>query len=323
MAWYWIVLICVAGVAVLYLLLCYLIARRVLKAATTPVAHTLQEARTLQGEKEKMDFSEYDNVWRKESFILTGVQGKISGEIVYNTPTTPAKVAVVCHGHTWNRINSLKYAKVFYNKGYSLVLYDHAYFGLSQGTHTTLGDKEKFDLSTVLDFVRQKFGKDAVVCLHGESMGAATVLLELSVRNDVSFVVADCGFSDTMKYYRELSPQLTHLPAFPIVDMANAMSKRRYGYDFSKVKPIDAVRQSNVPICFIHGGEDKFISPHHSQWMYNASKNPLSELHIVDGAGHACSYNVDNSGYCNIVSRFIDKVEANLSLPKASQNTTK
>ena len=82
MAWYWIVLICVAGAAVLYLLLCYLIARRVLKAATTPVAHTLQEARTLQSEKEKMDFSEYDNVWRKESFILTGVQGKISGEIV-------------------------------------------------------------------------------------------------------------------------------------------------------------------------------------------------------------------------------------------------
>lgn len=229
MEWYWIVLIAVGGVALFYLLVSFVIAKKVLQMATTPVAHTLDEARAYQSEKEGVSYDDYDHVWKKEKFSVAGVHGKIVGEIVYNGEGASAKrpkVAVICHGHTWNRLNSLKYANIFYAKGYNLVLYDHAYFGESEGQFTTLGLYEKQDLNAVLNLVREKFGKNAIVGLHGESMGAATVLLELGVRNDVDFVVADCPFSYTMSYYRELCTHLTHLPSFPIVDMANAMSKR-------------------------------------------------------------------------------------------------
>ncbi len=313
MDWYWIVLIVLGSLALVYLFLCIIIAKSVLKQAVTPVAHTLDEARECQQEVEHISFSDYDNVWNKEKFSIKGVQGNIVGEIVYNNKSVkqPPKVAVICHGHTWNRLNSIKYANIFYNKGYNLVLYDHAYFGESEGKFTTLGKNEKDDLNTVLTFVRSKFGEDAFVGLHGESMGAATVLLELGVRSDIDFVVADCPFSDTMKYYRELLHSLTHLPSFPIVDMANAMSKRKYDYDFTKVSPIEAVKNSETPICFIHGGNDDFIYPSHSEKMFAVCKNQLSELHIVDGAGHARSHVVDNQAYWKIVGSFIDKVEKN------------
>ncbi len=312
MAWYWIVLIAVGAVAVLYTLLSWIVACQVLKMATTPVAHTLEEARDYQSEHEKMDYSDYDNVWKREEFEVDGHSGKVRGEIVFNPKNDNAeikKVAIVCHGHTWNRINSYKYARIFYDLGYSLVLYDHAYFGLSDGTYTTLGYYESRDLNTVCDMVRDRFGKDAIVALHGESMGAATVLGVLGLRNDITMVVADCPFSNTMKYYREVCLESTHLPGFPIVDFANAMSKRRYGYDFTKYNPIDSVATSNTPICFIHGKEDKFIYPKHSVDMYRVSKNPLSELHIVEGAAHARSHIVDPSGYRKIVSAFVTKVE--------------
>lgn len=310
MEWYWIVLIVLGGVCVLYTLFCLLVAGKVLKQATTPVAHTLDEARTFQGEKENIDFSDYDNVWKKEAFEVQGVHGKIRGEIVFNdTLSKRPKVAVICHGHTWNRLNSLKYANIFYTKGYNVVMYDHAYFGESEGKFTTLGHYEKQDLSKVLDFVRKNFGENAFIGLHGESMGAATVLLELGVRNDIDFVVADCPFSHTMKYYRELCTKLTHLPSFPIVDMSNAMSKRKFGYNFNKVCPIDAVKHSLVPVCFIHGKADDFIYPSHSVKMFHESKSPLSELHLVEGAGHACSHLVNNEQYRKIVSDFVDKVE--------------
>lgn len=311
MAWYWIVLIVVGALALLYLLLSFFVAKAVLKMAVTPVAHTLDEAREYQQANEHISYADYDNVWRKESFQLNGVQGKIVGEIVYNDSATQKrpKVAVVCHGHTWNRLNSIKYANVFYSKGYNFVLYDHAYFGESDGKYTTLGMNEKDDLNTVLNLVREKFGNLAFVGLHGESMGAATVLLELGERKDVDLVVADCPFSDTMKYYRELLRHLTHLPSFPTVDIANAMAKRKYGYDFTKVIPLRAVQNSDTPICFIHGADDDFIYPSHSKKMFAVCKNPLSELHIVDGAGHARSHLVNNQGYWEIVCNFLDKVE--------------
>lgn len=308
----WVISI-VCCVVLLWLLLCFLIARKVLKMATTPVAHTLDEAREYQGTNEHIDFSDYDNVWKKEQFSVQGVHGKIVGEIIYNGQTSSSKhpkVAVICHGHTWNRLNSLKYANIFYDKGYSVVIYDHAYFGESEGKFTTLGYYESQDLNFVLNLVREKFGENAFVGLHGESMGAATVLLELGLRCDLNFVVADCPFSQTMSYYRELYRHLSHLPSFPVVNMANAMAKRRFGYDFRKVSPIDAVAGSDTPICFIHGKADKFIYPSHSEKMFAVCKNPLSELHLVDGAGHACSYQVNNDDYRKIVGDFLDKVEA-------------
>lgn len=311
MEWYWIVLIVVGGLALLYFVLTIIIAKGTFKMATTPTAYTLDDARAFQSEHEGMDYTDYDSVWRKQPFEVDGVQGKLRGEIIFNA-TKSNKVVVIAHGHTWNRINSLKYANIFYNKGYNVVIYDHAYFGLSDGKYTTVGDKERYDLSSVLYYTRSVFGKDAMVALHGESMGAATVLGVLALRTDIDFVVADCSFSNTMKYYRELCKNLTHLPGFPIVDISNLMAKRKLGYDFTKVNPIDAVRSSNTPICFIHGLADKFIAPHHSKLMYQASTNPLSELHLIEGAGHARSHKQDKARYVSIVNNFIDKVEESL-----------
>ena len=312
MEWYWIALIVVAALAVLYTLLCVFVGDKVLQIACTPVAHTLDEARAYQAEHEGMSFEEYDNVWRKENFEVYGVHGKVRGEFVFNPANDARKtkrVAVICHGHTWNRINSVKYGKIFYDNGYDLVLYDHAYFGLSDGKFTTLGFYESRDLDSVLNLVRIRYGNDAFVVLHGESMGAATVLGVLALRNDVGAVVADCPFSNTMAYYREICLSFTHLPGFPVVDFANMMSKSKYGYDFTKYNPIDAVAACQTPVCFIHGKADKFILPHHSRDMYNVSRNPLSELHLVDGAEHARSYLTDNEGYKTMVTNFLAKVE--------------
>lgn len=311
MEWYWILLIVLASVTLvcgLYVALATVVAKGTLKAATTPPAHTLDEARAFQSEYENIDFADYDSVWRKQTFEVDGTHGKIRGEVIFNdAPTQGVKVAVCCHGHTWNRLTSVKYAQIFYDLGYNVVIYDHAYFGLSDGAFTSLGYFERYDLSAVLDYVRGVFGKDARLVLHGESMGAATVLCELSLRSDISAVVADCSFSNTIKYYRQLCFKKTRLPGFPIVDISNAMSKRKFGYDFAKVNPIQDVKASDVPICFIHGASDRFIRPSHSKDMFEASSNPNSQLHLVPNAGHARSYHADPTGYKQIVTDFLTK----------------
>lgn len=314
MQWYFVVLIVLGALCGVYVVFAYLLGRKLLQLATRPVVHGLDEAREVQAQTEGLSFDEYDNVWRKQPFEIVGVHGKLRGEVIFNPSSEQARrrVAIVCHGHTWNRINSVKYAKIFYDKGYNVVLYDHAYFGLSDGKYTTLGHNECRDLGFVISYAKSLFGEDAIVALHGESMGAATVLGALAVTKDVDMVVADCPFSDTMKYYRELCTQMTHLPSFPIVDFANAVSKRKYGYDFARYKPIDCVRASTIPICFVHGRADDFISCHYSSDMFEVSSNKLSELHLVDGAAHAESYKTSPEKYKNIICDFIDKVEQTL-----------
>lgn len=300
----------VLGVIAIWLALCAVIAARTLKMATKPVAHTLAEMREKQIATEHIDMDIYDSKWSKRSFELDGLHGKLRGEVITNPADNGdrKKVVVICHGHTVNRMNSIKYAIVFYKLGFNVIIYDHSYFGESDGKFCTLGYYERHDLSTVIDFVRQSFGQNCILALHGESMGAVTVLTELGVRSDIDLVVADCPFSNTLGYYSELFTKLTHLPSFPIVEMTGIIAKIKYGYDYAKCNPIDDVKESSVPICFIHGKADDYIYPHHSVDLYNACGNRLSELHLVDGAKHACSHMADSEGYYSIVKSFVDKV---------------
>ncbi len=313
MDWYWIVLIVCSCVTVVYVVFCLLAAKILLKQATTPVALTFDETRARQSQVENYNFNNYDNIWKKQKFELNGVHGKIRGEVVFNEAiTNPAKVVVICHGHTCNRINALKYADIFYANGFNVIIYDHGYFGESDGEFTTLGDYERRDLCTVIDYARDTFGRDAFLGLHGESMGAATVLLSLELRSDVNFAIADCAFSDTMAYYRELCRSNRRLPSFPIVDFANAFSIRKFGYDFRSVSPIQSVANAQTPICFVHGANDSFIFCSHSVKMFDVSKNSLSELHLIENADHAESYHVNPKMYADIMCDFVAKVEAAL-----------
>ncbi len=312
MDWYFILLIVLGCLVVAYTILAYVISRIVLNMATKPRPHTYEEARVHAAELNEFDFSIYDNEWRRKPFSVVGKQGNIVGEFIYSPnhdDKKAHKVVVIAHGHTWNHLNSLKYAKIFYDLGYDVCVYDHAYFGKSDGDFTTLGFYEKYDLSNVVDKVKAEFGNDSFVGLHGESMGAATVLGVLGLRKDIDFVVADCPFSDTMRYYREVCKEVVHLPGFPIVDFANCMAKKRFGYDFKKFRPIEAVEKSETPICFVHGKADRYIFPHNSQDMFNVSKSKLSEIHLIDGAKHASSFTVDKEKYAKIVADFTSKVE--------------
>jgi pimeloyl-ACP methyl ester carboxylesterase len=93
-----------------------------------------------------------------------------------------------------------------------------------------------------------------------------------------------------------------------VAELANALCKKIYKFDLKEIKPIDLIRNNYVPICFIHGGSDKFIDKINAEMMYK--ENPgYKELHIFDGAKHAQSYNSDHAKYINVINDFVKKVE--------------
>lgn len=310
---YQIALVVVGGIVLLYTILAFFAGRFFLKQAFRPVAYTLEEVKTKQTTVDNVDYSDYDNVWNKQPFEIDGTQGKLRGEYIVNpqATSTPAKVAIVVHGHTQNRLITIKYATIFYNLGYNLVIYDHPYFGLSDGEFTTVGGLEARDLTLVVDFARQTFGKDSFIALHGESMGAVTVLRVLALRSDINLVVADCPYSHAMKFFREKCRQVVPVPSFPIVDFANLISTIKYKCNFNKVDNVKVVQGTQVPICFIHGTADPLIYYYHSQKLYQAAQNPLSELHLFEGALHARCHLFDPVRYTQIVSDFVTKIENN------------
>lgn len=260
----------------------------------------------------KEGFSEaikdYYDKWDKHNFYVKSGDINIVGEYVINPKAADTKrVCVICHGQTVDHCPDIKYGKIFYDLGFHLVLFDHRYFGGSGGRYCTLGWKENEDIKEVLKFTRKTFGEDAVIGLHGESMGAASELIMLNTEKP-AFVIADCPFSDLGRMMDELAKQRAGFLGKAAVNRARHIGLKRCGFDLRAVRPIDSVRISEVPICFIHGEDDSLIAKYHSERMYKECKNPMSEIHIVKGAEHARSIYVDPKGYQKICESFIQKV---------------
>lgn len=311
MAWYGIAAIVVLIVLIVYCVFSCIIGVMCLKLVVKPTQHLHQEEREADEQNGLIQcFSDYDHLWERHDFTIQSDDVALIGEYIVHPSNTGKrkKVAIICHGHTVNRICAVKYAKMFYDIGYSVVIYDARYFGASSGDYSTLGQNEEKDLVNVIAYTKKIFGEDAFIGLHGESMGGATVLLVLKESN-VDFVVADCPFASSRQLFKEQLTMRFHIPMFPCLNIAHFVGKAMYHYDFYKVNPMEGVAHTDVPICFIHGKADSYISPKHSETMYIKCKNKNSELHLVDGAEHAKSCVVDTPTYEKILQAFVQKIE--------------
>lgn len=290
--------------AILFAVLIH-IAQKCLNIVILPKRYSFSDLRDYEIDKGFKDaFDQYDNVWNREDFSLDINGVTIKGEIIRNKHPVGNKVAIIAHGHTANRYACLKYADLFYRAGYHAVIYDERHFGDSTGDICTLGQEEAKDLRDIFAFTKEKFGQDCIIGLHGESMGAATSLLVLQyVKPD--FVVADCPFADSVVLFKEFVRKNMGPFSSLIVWTVCQIGKLRYHYDVKGTSPIDAVKDADVPICFMHGDSDTLIDCHHSKDMFAVCRNKKSELHLFKGAEHARSIAVDPEGYEAILRDFL------------------
>ena len=134
------------------------------------------------------DLDAFLNSVTMESYIVKSTLGyDLNSAFIRNGNSK--KCMVLCHGITANLNCSIKYAKLFYDKGFSIFMYDHRNHGLSGGDFTSMGYFEKIDLKTCVDWVYSTLGEDIKLGVFGESMGAATVLQYCAIDDRVDFCI--------------------------------------------------------------------------------------------------------------------------------------
>ena len=213
------------------------------------------------------------------------------------------KFVVIAHGHTYTHHGSIKYARMMFEEGFNVVIFDQRYHGNSGGNNTTLGYYEKFDLYDIISEVHKEFGNDILLGTYGESMGAATILLEQEIDERVSFCISDCSYSDFKKFlYEKLS--LYHLPKFSYY-FINFFVKIIASFSIDDLTPIKSIENSMIPILFIHGKQDDLINYQHSLDMYETYKGKKQIFIADNNATHAFSYFSDTKDYKANVKYFL------------------
>ena len=242
---------------------------------------TLEEAFAWQSDH--YDTSFYEKLEKKDYTVTSEDGYTIHAELLVN-PEPTAKYVILSHGHTDNRMGALKYVPIYLRQGYNCIIYDLRGHGENEPYITTYGLLEGMDLNVLIKDTRKRYPELTKLGLHGESLGAATTITCLKYKPQVDFAVSDCAFADIENVLRGIAKN-AKIPSF-MVDIADIGARMRYGCSLKKMRPIDSLAENTVPILFIHGEDDTFISPENTKRMAEATKGEHRVV-MIPCAGHA------------------------------------
>lgn len=198
------------------------------------------------------------------------------------------KTAIMVHGYRSNPLNNFSYiGGKLLDRGYNLLFIHHRAHGKSEGNFISMGQREYRD---VLQWVELIASKESVkkIIIYGTSMGAATVgYASDKIKTDkVKLLVMDCGFTsyyDQLSYLIKSSRQSILLAGIFTFFVLGRMTGVRL-----KRSVTSCIKNTKIPMCFIHGKSDTAVPIGHTLKNYEAC--PTEKLLItVPNAGHTTS----------------------------------
>ncbi|WP_428909006.1 alpha/beta hydrolase [Niallia sp. Krafla_26] len=222
-------------------------------------------------------------------------------------PLVTNRYIIISHGVTENKLSSIKYVKFFLDRGFNVLMYDHRRHGESGGKTTSYGYYEKYDLQAIVRWLKQEVGQDLLLGIHGESMGAATLLLYAGMLEDgADFYIADCPFSDLKELVTYVIKKEVKLPPNLVLPVSNFFLRLRDRYTLQDISPISVIDKIKKPILFIHTKQDDFILPSMTEELFKRKKGP-KQLFLAENGFHACSYNENKESYEATVDDFLNR----------------
>ena len=305
---YLIILIIIAILVIVFFLATGLY---IFKSTVTRELHDIEKSYTRYVENNLFDEALYNSA-SKEDITLKSFDGlNLTSTLIMNENPTN-KFIVLVHGVSICYVGSLKYFDIFYRNGFNVLIVNQRRHGKSEGKYSTYGFYEKYDVNMWIEYLKSRFGNDIILGLHGESMGAGTVMETIPLNDSIKFVIEDCGYSN---FHELIGFQITHAYKNrlvrkilrPSLIFANFFMKTKAKFSMKKIVPIDIVASTSLPMMFIHGKEDYFVPWYMAVDLYKAKTKVYKELYLVEGAKHAEALEVNKILYEKKIITFIEK----------------
>lgn len=217
---------------------------------------------------------------------------------------------VLIHG-IWDSSEGMGiYAQEYEKKGWNMLLPDLRGFGQSEGDYVGYGNDDRYDIIEWIYWIIKR-DPQARILLHGTSMGAATTLMVTgeSLPENVKCAISDSSYTtvkeEFLDVYETLDPKVAIIPEWLALPLLRLEVKIRAGYDFYKIKPIEAVKNSTTPTLFLHGDADKFVKPSMCRELFDAAACK-KEFCMTLGAKHIEGVWVDSKKYWKKIDEFLE-----------------
>ncbi len=223
----------------------------------------------------------------------------------------PRRVIVAMHGWRSSWYSDFGMISEFWHKENCSVLYaEQRGQGSSGGEYMGFGMMERYDCLEWIKWVVDRCGKDIPIYLAGVSMGAATVLMtaDLELPENVRGIMADCAFTSPHDIWKHVAQRNLHLPYSIHGGVAEKMCRGKINMGPRDCSTLDVLKNSKVPVLFVHGTEDHFVPVEMTYQNYQACTAP-KQLVIVPGADHGMSYYQEKNRYEQEMLKFWKKYD--------------
>lgn len=207
------------------------------------------------------------------------------------------------HHRNSPEIRALRLGRDLVERGFSVLLFDFRARGESEGNRSSEGDREQWDVFGAIDYVTSRGIPIEHIGLLGFSLGAGVALLVAAQEPRIPAIVCDSGFTDYMMYLQKMKIGPFRPPYWLIIFIA-LVGRILFKADFSKVKPVEVVKQLTQPIFFIHGEDDKVVPVEETLALHKLSANPDDRIWIMPRTDHVNVYQNKPGLYAARVSFF-------------------
>jgi len=228
----------------------------------------------------------------------------------YRKAENPKRVIIAMHGwrSSWSR-DFGGIADFWHDSDCSVLYAEQRGQNASGGDYMLFGTVERYDCLEWAKYIDEITGGKLPIYLAGISMGASTVLMaaDLDLPDSVHGIMADCAYTSPRDIWHHVVQDNFHIPyGFVTADIDKAY--RKISKEESNYSCEDALRNSKVPVIFVHGAADGFVPVEMAYRNYVACTSP-KELLIVPGADHGMSYLVEKDKYEKASRDFWEKYD--------------
>ena len=231
----------------------------------------------------------------------------LKATLIKHSAENSARVAICCHGYGTTPRSVQPQARLFYNRGFDVLLPAMRGHDASEG-RVGMAWLDRFDLLRWLDKIINKYGKEVQIALFGVSMGGSTVIAAsgMNLPAQVKCVIDDCGFSSQYDEYAACLGSLP-LPASLAMLPLAAGVRLVHGYSVRSADITKFAADMTVPALFIHGEADTFVPCALGKKLFDACASPDKKFYSVPNAIHAGAYAADKQAYANEFTSFVEK----------------
>lgn len=201
-----------------------------------------------------------------------------------------APTIVIAHGHGVNKSAVLSRAEVLHDD-YNLVLFDFRNHGQSEEAMTTIGLRERLDLSAVIGWLEANKAPASIGVL-GVSMGGAASLMDARTDIRVDALVVEsthATLANALGARLDRQGYPLSLPGAWAILLGGLI---RSGEDMSAADPVEAIEDYGArPLLLIAGGMDDTVGSTDARDLLAAARAGGADvtLQVCAEAGHAAS----------------------------------